>query len=436
MKRLFKSFFSAFLSILILLSTACSGNEAPSSASVLQAEAPLQGARLITDVDGMMGRATAYTEDGMYQLVSWGEHGANITFFDYHTRARIYLCNRPDCTHTDESCPSWFSPEANAGGAGLFTDGKYLYHMRLGSGVEAGKPETATGTSSTIITRMELNGDNRETIMALGGAEFIWGAVAEKNGVFYFLQDSLVETNGTIAPLRQMVAYDTNTRQIKPIHEFDQNTYFIDICKDGFVMKTLELQPDNTTLQTVSLYRLATGEIEEVMQWGGMNIIAQAENGYLYYIDTYTAEFGAVDLDTKATTILSDSLPLHENDNIMRLGIYDGYLMFTVYEYEKRTVEGISYYSVHLETGELVENTLKYTAFNITNPVLIRAESNSHFLVIYNESLLTIPSTGPDGLPCDIESAEEHIALITKTDFWNNNPVYLPIENSDNFMYR
>lgn len=120
----------------------------------------------------------------------------------------------------------------------------------------------------------------------------------------------------------------------------------------------------------------------------------------------------------------------------MRLGIFDGHFMFMVYEYEKQDDEGIRRYSVNLETGELIINTLSYTAFGIISPVLILAENSSHFLVTYDKSLLTIPRIGPDGLPFDMESSEDHIGLISKTDFWNNNPVYLPIENMDNFMYR
>jgi hypothetical protein len=399
--------------------------------------AHLEDAQMLTDVDGMMGRGTAWAENGMYQLVTWGvEGGANITFFDYQTHTRSYLCSLPDCTHNDESCPCWFSPEAYAGGAGLFTDGKYLYFLRLGTGVEAGRPETITDTSSSVITRMNFDGTGREVIAELSSAEFIWGALAKSQDSFYFLRDSFEERDGSTISLRQMVSYDINTQEITPIQEFDQDTYFVGVCNAGFVMKSLVDQRDNSTVQTVWLYRLATGEIEMVKEWNGMNIVAQVANGNLYYVDAHSAEFGAIDLDTKETTILSNTLPLHDDDEIQRLGIFDGRFMFMVYEHGNHTLNDIKYYSVALDNGSIYQNTLNFTAFNITSPVYILAENSTHFLVLYDKRGITIPTAGPDGTPTEFETEEELIGLMSKEDFWNNNPVYVPIENVGNFMYR
>ncbi len=77
-------------------------------------DGPLKGAVMLTDVDGMLGRGTAWTEGGMYQLVTWGpQGGANITFFDYQTHTRGFLCGQPGCSHSDEFY-RWRSPVSSA----------------------------------------------------------------------------------------------------------------------------------------------------------------------------------------------------------------------------------------------------------------------------------------------------------------------------------
>lgn len=55
-------------------------------------------------------RYNSFTDDGYYEVmdrVSVG--GRNIMYTDFATGKQIYLCNRPECYHNDESCPSYFS---------------------------------------------------------------------------------------------------------------------------------------------------------------------------------------------------------------------------------------------------------------------------------------------------------------------------------------
>ncbi len=302
--------------------------------------------------------------------------------------------------------------------------------------MEAGNPETITEASFSTITRMGFDGKNREVILELSSAEFIWGAVAKAEGGLYFLRDSLVEKDGTAQTVRQMVVFDIATRSVTPIAEFDLNTYFVGICEQGFVMKSLIDQPDETTLQSVSLYRVETGESELVKEWNGTNIAAQAENGYLYYVDTHTAEMGAIDLNTKNVTVISNALPLNGDDEIRRRGIFDGRFMFSIAEHGVRTVETTKYYAVGLEDGSVSQNTLQFHFVGVTNPVFIMAENSTHFLVHYNNNSVTLPTTLEDGTPSELESQEEVMGLISKEDYWNDIPNYTPIENLDNFLYR
>ena len=45
--------------------------------------------------------------DGYYHLVPRADSSNNICFVDYKSRTQVYLCNRPECEHCDDTCTSW-----------------------------------------------------------------------------------------------------------------------------------------------------------------------------------------------------------------------------------------------------------------------------------------------------------------------------------------
>jgi hypothetical protein len=412
----------------------CSAKTTPNSTGMAAGQ-PVQLSatpKMVTDSDGLLGRATAHTENGYYEMLPWGDNTMNITFVDYATKSRVYLCNRPECTHHDESCPSWFSAEDAAGGGGLFTDGNYLYFMRIGTGAEAGHPETITASSPSQIFRMGLNGENREKILEFSGADSIWGGIAEDSGVFYFLKDSLVKQGDELTPIRQLVSFDPGSKKQNVIADLDMDTHFLGIDSDGFILKTLAGY-DDKTIHTVFLLRAKTGEIEQVKQWKGMKSIAQVNDGQLYYLDVTTATLTATDIDTKTEKTVAENLPFHQDDRIQRIGIWDNHLMFTIYEHGKNTVENIHYYSIDLASGACKESALKFTTFNITQPVLIMAENSTDFLVYYNKRPVKVTTTDMNGDPYEMDGEEAVYGLISKQDYWNNQPNYEEIQNKDNF---
>lgn len=103
---------------------------------------------------------------------------------------------------------SWISAEDNAGGAGLFTDGKTLYILRLGRGTEMGQPEETLETSASQIQRMDLNGENRELVIRLDGSDCIASSIVEDQDTLYFLRDSIEQIDDEIPVVRQLVAMD------------------------------------------------------------------------------------------------------------------------------------------------------------------------------------------------------------------------------------
>lgn len=49
------------------------------------------------------------TDSGIYELQTVFPDSANIFYTDANTKERIFLCANPNCTHADESCPSYIA---------------------------------------------------------------------------------------------------------------------------------------------------------------------------------------------------------------------------------------------------------------------------------------------------------------------------------------
>ncbi len=442
-----KKYFSLFLLVFVIVVfvCACSQNEQSGESgdmavshtdpSIMQADAvntitPAGEIRLLTDPDGIMFKATAETENGYYELSPRNDGSYNITYIDYQTASRIYLCNRPECQHADASCLSWLSPDECAGGAGLFTDGNKLYVQRMGMGSDEGKPETITDKSPGKILQMELNGDGKKELLSLTGADSIWGAIAGDGQRFYFFLDTLAPTGGEeLQAKRNLVALDMQTGQVTPLKEFQMNTYVIGGYQNGVVIKYLE---DTTTglRHTVYTYNISTGELQEIKEWMQDEVLAQVMDNKLYCIDIKKAQATAIQLDNQEESVIAENLPLNDDDDTFRLGIRDGKFMYQQFEHGSRLVDDIHYYSVDLNTGACIENTLKYTAFDITSNVQIIAENSEYFLVGYDKRAKTVQYTGPSGEVYDSMIDELVRGLIKKEKFWNNEPEYIEINNT------
>lgn len=431
--------FFLFPLITLLLVSACTQDDIPSHSTIsnivekehINTTQSTGDIHLITGVDGIIRNATASVETGYYELLPREDGAFNISYTDYQTATRVYLCNRPECKHCDTSCTSWLSSDDCAGGAGLFTDGNKLYVQRQGAGAEIGHPETITGLSPSKIIEMDLNGNNRKELLVLTGADSIWGAIAADKNHFFFLLDSVIQKNDELSVTRTLVAFVIETREIVPLKEFDLDTHLIGTSNDGLVFKVFEQGSGNQIQSSIYLFNLSNGNFEKIKQWSGNHIISQVSNNTLYCIDSEHAQLTAFHFDTGDEMIITAELPLHKDDTIIRLGIWDNHFMYRAYEHGSHLTNDIHDYSVDLKDGRYFENTLKYTAFNITNSVNILAESSNYFLVGYDKRSQSIKQIGPDGTSYSLEVDELLQGLIKKEDFWNNHAQYVPIDNTE-----
>ena len=70
----------------------------------IQDFAPAGVVRAISDSQPGAGSDTGY-----YAIDRLQDGSARITFVDYATKQQIVLCSQPNCTHTSDACPAWYS---------------------------------------------------------------------------------------------------------------------------------------------------------------------------------------------------------------------------------------------------------------------------------------------------------------------------------------
>lgn len=108
--------FFLFPLITLLLVSACTQDDIPSHSTIsnivekehintIQSTGDIH---LITGVDGIIRNATASVETGYYELLPREDGAFNISYTDYQTATRVYLCNRPNANtaipHVQAGC--------------------------------------------------------------------------------------------------------------------------------------------------------------------------------------------------------------------------------------------------------------------------------------------------------------------------------------------
>lgn len=105
------------------------------------------------------------TDSGIYELQTVFPDSANIFYTDANTKERIFLCANPNCTHADESCPSYIAtPSA------MFPP----MLLRVGDQLLVVFTET-TDSSNPHGMLMNMDGSNRRTVFELASNQYMQG---------------------------------------------------------------------------------------------------------------------------------------------------------------------------------------------------------------------------------------------------------------------
>ena len=121
-------------------------------------------------------------ENGYYYMSQRADGSFNIRYVDYASRSEVVLCNRPECTHRDESCTAW-RPYGGSE-AGAIPIGDALYTIFYGSAQE-GDFARYGDLAKMRIEKSEKDGSGTKRLMALEPHQTLEGGIAADGNTLY-----------------------------------------------------------------------------------------------------------------------------------------------------------------------------------------------------------------------------------------------------------
>lgn len=403
-----------------------------------QSSEPLVGknseARMISNV-----RSGEY-QKGYYYL----DDDNHIMYFDYDTQKEVYLCNKPNCTHEDDSCSSYLEMgEINE----LFYYDNHLYlvnaqtggnivHMNLDGTIS----DTEEKENPSTIYRMDLDGTNKKKLFAVpSGTQITMPYIIKGNQMYAFLetyenvQDA--EHSYTVTTTnRKLISIDLEKGSYKEIADA-MNDSFIGIYNDNIVLQEIiyAKDPDHFKDDTIGyidnlyqsdmqikLFHLDTEKIENIYQdsYKNMETIRFYKDG-IYMLKQHSKKLEYFDFASKQKTAL---LTLPKSD--MELSeIVDDKLLVYQYKDEQAHIESANV--IDLKTKEINEFKLMDKNDNLVN---ILAANDTYYFVereyVLGEEYTTWAGTKQQ----DIISV--NYALIKKADYWASKPEYIKMQNA------
>ena len=195
-----KRFLSVLLAGILFFCTACTPTQAGSNG----------GAAPTAQTDKELTACTAVTDKGLYSVEVYRHDIANIMYLDFATGQQIFLCNRPECKHNDESCTSYISIKGYYAPA-LLLAGQHLLFMRTG-GDEEFPPQ---------IGIADLDGANRRTLCELKSNQNIATELYMDNDFIYF---GLTTTNKEeLTQTESLVKISLQTGQLDTLYTYPAN---------------------------------------------------------------------------------------------------------------------------------------------------------------------------------------------------------------------
>ena len=377
------------------------------------------------------------SSEGLYKIRSdYG--GSSILYYDYETMALNYLSNQLIATSSDEN-PGWIP--SNEGGTVPVINNDYLYVVTVGL-----RPLGEMEGTPPKVFRMAMDGSDRKELILSENMllDQNSGIAGDDNGI-YLLMDTydaqakafgdyiLLYIDGKMEKTEEIAKFSNNVYSINLYGAFGNELVFrIAEPQEGYEDASRSEQFKHLKYKFIC-YDIVTHEETLLLQYNkGELSISYDFGNIMYYCYVGENEIHCIDITSR-----EDVIALHAEDIIDLSGnetvrVYDPILdgKIGVNTSVEEPYESHKYY-YDLSTGDLYEPKMVFYEDDVEHPVMIVAETEDSFVVlngyIYYTEIDTI-----DGMPAETTRIEKYFSLITKEDYWNNNPNY---ESFTDYVY-
>lgn len=297
--------------------------------------------------------------DGYYYMSQRTDGSFNIRYVDYASHSEIVLCNRPECTHDNESCTAW-RPYGGSE-AGAIPIGDALYTIFYGSGQE-GNFARYGDLAKMRIERSEKDGTGTRELLALEPRQTLEGGIAADSNTLYMTVQTVEqeEQSEQTRVTREIYAVSLQDGTVQKSETMEQPDLHI-VGAAGRSLLLLSYDVGQTLSQAAAqytVYDVDTGESKLLNLEGTIGTEAICVQNELCWLDKEQNKLVKLNfLDGTST-----SLPLN-----MEIGGYEQVRLSeplqtyaNVYFYETDGAETRALLS--LDTGELFPLTLEMDA--------------------------------------------------------------------------
>ena len=366
-----------------------------------------------------------------YYFLKDEEEKSYISYYDYASKQEVYLCNKPECQHKDETCTAYLESGSSMMNQ-ILVYGDHLYMIEtMGFGMNALGEREQKGPG---IVQMDLDGQNRKELCRLDdGYEF------ELNNLI-FADDELY------IPVTKTQNVEVNLNETMQVTT-DKNLCSINL-KTGDITKVFDMKYKNILggegrqliMSTMSYSEDPQKYLDEKNYKKYDKLMMNAKVNYeIYNIDTKESktvqvnhqEIGnyyqnkiyyieknqlyILDLETEKISHIID-LPKGSTYNFSM--IINDYAII-----EQWKDKFIDTYKISLENPKLEK--LNQSTRAPKEFVQILAQTKDQLLVVYDREGKEEKTWAGT---MQYETQKEYVGLISKDDFLNNKKNYEPIK--------
>lgn len=359
---------------------------------------------------------TAGNADGMYAAVTVPEPGSRIfptllSWIDYASARQVILCSRPNCDHSDDSCPARLPAGAGEAGCYALDDGLLLKYSVT-------DPDTYALTGQYLYLCAADGSDPR--LLAQTAAN--WDLLTDGDAVYYSCQqaesqdpDALAQSVWYRQPLsggqaEELFRCDIADmpvccagRELVQVSWFDNALYAVNM--DTGVRRTLPMTPAGEDGQS-SAFAALDGRLYQLLP---------GDTDTLRWLDIASGQAGTLALQWPDGAAAGEPGPFSAAGGKLLLELGDG-----AGNYRRVAVDPAD--------GSVTEVPLQFMDGSYLQPVRILAEGGSQLYVQYETRFESVTLPGKSGEPVPGETAVPRTALISYTDFFAGVPNYRDVE--------
>lgn len=422
-----KKCLGALLATAIVLFAGCSVSEPANSVPIVPASSVSQSAdssmegsaapislRLLSK--GGNGAIGVSTSNGYYELTTIGDTASNILYTDFATHSRIFLCNRPDCKHQDESCTSFVE-----GWGSLFLMNDKLCMIHYGN-TDITAPDAER---MTRVYSMNYDGSQRTELFAMDPSLTVFGGMVTDEENLYFM-GIILDTKDPDKQTPALIKVDFSTGAYTALQEYSYPPYI------GGVMENCLILEDAYEKNGEFIFQYSTLSIPDCTQtvFFESPIQCTVQDNQVYQLDVAQRVIHVISPKTGEATSWPLDMDVSETDYIQG-GSHEvqlpGYTSFSASSPDSDTDKK---YLIELATGKTAPVRLTYTWYDgREKPIYILAVPNEDTLLVINRCELTQMNYLSEGSMITHDMLRSYYAFLPFDDYLNSVPNYTPVDD-------